>query len=331
MRHNPYHIKNKISQKNPKLIVIVGPTASGKSELAVKIAKKFNGAVISVDSRQIYKGMDIGSGKVAGQWKRIYGTQRFVYKNIVHYGIDQISPQKQFSSIAFQSLAESAITEIIQQGKQPILCGGTGHWVDMIVNKQVVPAVAPNPIVRKLLAQYPTEQLFALLTELDPARAKNIDVNNRHRLIRAIEVNLVSGKPVPAIQNSKDVWPALWIGLSPDKQLLSTKIANRLRARFRQGMLNEIEQLHTKHKLSWKKLEAFGLEYKFGALYLQDKLLPTNTKKQLQETLNTEIRNYAKRQMTWWKKNKSINWFADASPKNLTAIFSLISRSLTED
>jgi tRNA dimethylallyltransferase len=285
------------------LIVIVGPTASGKSELAVQIAKKINGEIISADSRQIYKGMDIGSGKVEGQWK----NNIYYYKNIPHYLIDEVSPRRQYSVAQFQKKSKKIISDILKRGKTPIICGGTAHWVDAIVFEQSFPTVSPNKNLRSKLSKLSVEEMYTKLEKLDPNRAATIDAKNPRRLLRALEIVLSTGKPVPA-SSKKSNYLVHWIGLNPDTEELETKIKKRLMQRLKKGMVKEVESLH-KSGISWKRLESFGLEYKYCAMYLQGKL----SEKEMKDQLFTAIKQFTKRQRTWWKNNQSIKWYQSAA------------------
>jgi tRNA dimethylallyltransferase len=324
---------------------VVGPTSSGKSELAVKLAKRFNGEIISCDSRQIYKDMDLGTGKVEGRWSAFHPervqpregslknqknktslnhgrdfNQYFIYKNIVHHLIDFVDPKKQYSASLFQSAAKKAMADILQRGKLPILCGGTAHWIDAVVYNQKLPDVKPNPKLRKQLEKQSADALFKRLIKLDPVRAKNIDRFNKHRLIRALEIIITTGKPVPQLQTTSyklQPYDALWLGIKPADKVLYSKILKRLKQRLDQGMIKEVSRLH-KNGLSFKKLEAFGLEYKFVSLYLQKKL----TYDEMFKLLFTAIKQYSKRQITWWKRNKQIKWITKPSEaKKLTKKF----------
>jgi tRNA dimethylallyltransferase len=293
------------------LFIVVGPTASGKSELAVSIAKKWNGAIISADSRQIYKGLDIGSGKVPGHWQK----GKFIYKGIPHYLIDEASPRVQYSAARFQKQARQIIAQILKDGKTPVICGGTGHWIDATVFDQSLPSVKPNRKLRAKLNRLTPARMFEQLQKLDPQRAAEIDSKNPRRLLRALEIVMSTGKPVPKIVRSpkpyrKDL-EIRWIGLNPDKNLLDKKILKRLRGWFKSGLLEEIKKLRDAtngYGLSWKKIESFGLEYKFCALYLQGKI----SKLEAEALSYTAIRQYAKRQLTWWKRNADIKWYEDS-------------------
>jgi tRNA dimethylallyltransferase len=282
----------------PLVITVVGPTASGKSELAVRLAKQFNGEIISADSRQVYRGMDIGTGKVEGS----FDDDLYTYKEIVHWGIDIVSPRSHYSVTRFQTYAKKVIKDISHRQKIPILCGGTGHWIDAVVYGEAFPDVPPNQTLRKELAQLTTAELFGTLQQLDPVRAANIDSKNPRRLIRALEIVRTIGRPVPQMQTNSP-YEVVWIGIQTDKETLDAKIEKRLKQRLSQGMITEIEHLHTQG-LSWKHLEDFGLEYKFVSLFLQNKI----SQEQMVTQLVSAIKQYAKRQQTWFKRNKDIHW-----------------------
>lgn len=280
------NLKNK-----PKIIVVLGQTATGKSDFAVQLAKKEGGEIISADSRQVYKGMDLGTGKITR--KEMLG--------VPHYLLDVASPKKVFSVSDFKKLADKKIGDIFARGKTPIICGGTGFYIDAVVDGVMLPEVAPNIKLRKILEKKSAEKLLEILKELDPGRAKNIDVKNKVRLIRAIEIAKALGK-VPKVK-SQTKYEVLKIGLTLPDETLKDKIKTRLLARIKKGMLREIKKLH-EGGVSWKRMEMLGLEYRYGALYLQGKL----TKQEMIEKLNTEIWHYAKRQKTWFKRDKNIVW-----------------------
>lgn len=277
-----------------KLIVVLGPTASGKSDLAVKLAQKFNGEVISADSRQVYKGMDIGTGKITKKEMR----------GIPHYLLDVASPKSTFTVSRFQKFGKKAIDKILKKGKVPIICGGTGFYIEALVYDYKLPEVPPNPKLRQKLEKKSAGELFGQLKKLDPRRAKTIDKFNKRRLIRALEIILTTQKPVsPNALTHESAYDILLIGIKKPQEELKKLIAKRLEKRLRQGMIKEVENLH-KFGVSWKKLESFGLEYRRIAEYLQNKI----SYAEMTSLLQKDIEHYAKRQMTWFKKNKNINW-----------------------
>ncbi len=286
-----------------KVLVIVGPTASGKSALGVSLARKFKGEVISADSRQVYKGLDIGTGKITK--KEMQG--------IPHHLLDIASPKKKFSAGDFTRLARAKIHSISTAKKTPIVVGGTGFYIDTLLGRITTPDVPPNKALRTRLQKKSAAQLFALLKKRDPARAKAMDTpserNNKVRLIRALEI--AAAKP-----RGKDVAPAydvLWIGINPPFATLEKKISVRLFARMgERGMIVEAKRLH-KAGLSYKRMEELGLEYRSLARFLQGKI----SKREMEAELQRDIRRYAKKQLMYWKRNKEITWF---DPKDVRRI-----------
>jgi len=287
-------MKNIISTK-PKVLVVLGPTSSGKSDVAVSIAKKVNGEIISADSRQVYKGMDLGSGKITN--KEMQG--------VPHHLLDVANPKNQFSVFKYKKLAEKKIEEILKRKKTPIICGGTGFYIDSITKNILIPEVKVNQKLRKELDRKDATELISILKKLDPNRAKNIDINNKVRIIRAIEIAKSLGK-VPEIKELPSRYGFIFIGLDlPDKEI-KERIKKRLEKRLKLGMLNEIKKLH-KEGVSWKRLESFGLEYKNCALFLKNKI----SSEEMKRNIETESWHYVKRQRTWFKRNKEIKWFED--------------------
>src|SRR3989339_2068873 len=283
------------SSTKPKILVILGPTASGKSSLAVKLAKKNNGEIISADSRQVYRNLDIGTGKI---------TQKEM-SGVPHHLIDIANPKHKFTVTEYQKLAIYAMAEIIKRGKTPIICGGTGFYIDAITKGVVFPKVPPNLKLRKILEKKSTEQLLKILKKLDPTRAKNIDSKNKVRLIRAIEIAKALGK-VPKITAVKPLYKFIKIGLYLPQDKLKKKVEKRVKKMFTDGLLNEIKKLK-KASISQKRLSELGFEYNN----------PTY-EKVVRGTLQ-----YAKHQMQWFKRDKEIKWF-DASKK----IFDIIMMKL---
>ncbi|MFA5841099.1 MAG: tRNA (adenosine(37)-N6)-dimethylallyltransferase MiaA [Candidatus Paceibacterota bacterium] len=273
-----------------KVIVILGQTATGKSSLAVKIAKKVSGEIISADSRQVYKNLDIGTGKISKK----------EMKGIPHYLLNVANLKHKFTVTEYKKLAEEKISEILARGKTPIICGGTGFYIDAIVKGIVFPEVPPNIKLRKILEKKTEMELLKILRKLDQRRAKNIDVKNKVRLMRAIEIAKALGK-VPEMTEIKPMYKFVKIGLYLPEEKLKKKIKKRVKAMFKAGLLKEIKSLKNKG-ISDKRLKEFGFEYNE----------PTY------EKVVTETLKYAKRQMTWFKRDREIKWL-DAS-KNLSGI-----------
>ncbi len=281
--------------KRLKLIVVVGPTASGKSDLAVDIAKRVNGEIISADSRQVYRGMDIGSGKITREEMR----------GIPHYLLDVASPKRDFNVYHFKKIAEKRIKEISGRDKVPIIVGGTGFWIDVLLYDFKLPEVKPDKKLRQKLEKQTIEKLFAQLKKLDPVRAGKIENKNKRRLIRALEIVIKTGKPTPPLKK-KLKYDVLIIGIKRSRGELEKRIYKRLISRFEEGMIDEIKKLH-KNGVSWKRLDDFGLEYRYISRYLRGII---DYEQMVDETFRA-IKRYAKRQTTWFKVNKKIIWIDD--------------------
>ena len=272
--------------------MILGPTASGKSALAVKMAKKINGEIISADSRQVYKGLDIGSGKIT---KKEMG-------GVPHYCLNIISPKKIFTVVDFKKRADKAIEEIFAKNKTPIIVGGTGLYIQAIVDNIVLPEVKPDWKLRKELEKKTTEEMFKMLKKLDPERAKNIDAKNPRRLIRAIEIAKALGK-VPNLAVKPPSWGSLQIGLKLPDEILKKNIEKRIKKMLKSGLVAETKKLR-KSGLSWKRIYELGFEYSYPALFLRGEI----SKDEMLAKMLIENWQYAKRQMTWFKRDKRIKW-----------------------
>ncbi len=276
-----------------KAFIIVGPTASGKSAFAIQLAKKVDGEVISADSRQVYRGMDIGTGKVTEKEKN----------GIPHYLLSVANPKRRYSVVRYQKEARKALSDILARGKTPIICGGTGFYIDALIEGTVLPSVPPNSALRKKLKTMSTYKLFTLLNKRDPSRSQTIDAKNPRRLIRALEIVEALGR-VP-VQKSAPL-PTIhfeWIGIDLPNEELKKRIHLRLHSRIRSGMLREVERLHS-HGLSWRRMEDLGLEYRWLARYLRH----TISREEMLTKLEMDIWHYAKRQRTWFRRNKKIMW-----------------------
>jgi tRNA dimethylallyltransferase len=275
-----------------EIIVIVGPTASGKSDLAVELALKHNGEVISADSRQVYKGLDIGTGKITAE----------EMKGVPHHLLDVADPKDTFTVVEYVELARKAIEEIISRGKTPILVGGTGFYIHALIDGITLPEVPPNEELREELKNKSSEELFSTLQKLDPKRAESIDPKNSRRLIRAIEISTELGE-VPAVKSNPLPYPVKWIGTEVKPETLKGRIHVRLMKRLNNGMIEEAQKLH-QEGLAYGRMEELGLEYRYLAYYLQGKM----TLDEMIAKLETEIWRYSRRQLTWFKRDLRIEW-----------------------
>jgi len=283
---------NKNKSKNPKIIVILGPTAAGKSSLGIELAKDYNGEIVSADSRQVYKKMDLGTGKVTPAEQ----------ETIPHFLLDVASPKDRFDVVEFQKLATKRLHEIHDRDHLPFLVGGSPFYIYSIVEGWQFPPVKPKPKLRQKLRKKTAAELFEMLEKLDPDQAAEEDPHNKRRLIRKIEIAKELGS-VPDLKNDPQ-FESLLIGLKFSREKLSERIAERLEKRFTEGMIDEVKNLHDQEGVSWEKLEKFGLEYRWIARYLQDKI----DKEKMKERLQKDIEHFSKRQMTWFKKDDRIHW-----------------------
>jgi tRNA dimethylallyltransferase len=277
----------------PNVIVITGPTATGKTALSINIAKKFNGEVISADSRQIYRGLDISTGKVTEK-----ETQ-----GIAHHLIDIIDVGDDYSVQQWKSAATAAIDDILSRGKLPLVVGGTGFYIKALVDNIDLPQVAPNAALRADLEKLDTEHIFSYLKELAPDVAEATDPNNRHRLIRRIEIIRELGE-LPDANPTESPYQFLQIGLDWPWDELKDHIRQRTTARLSAGMVDEIKAIH-EAGASWADLEALGFDQRYIAQHLQGQI---DHNEMIELVTNGNI-HYAKRQKTWFKRDNRIQWF----------------------
>lgn len=280
------------------LIVILGATASGKTALAVRLAYELGGEIISADSRQVYRGMDMGTGKDLNQYV-INGKQ------INYHLIDVVEPQEEFSLFDFQKQFYEIFTDLRQKNILPIMVGGTGLYLEAVLAAYDMPFAPRNESLRKKLSAKTKQELQEMLLSLKPNVHNKTDLEDQNRLIRAIEIELA--RNTAANESYKPDIDAVVFGIRWERQILRQRITNRLKERLNQGMVEEVKALNKKG-IFWTRLESFGLEYRFISMYLQNKI----NNEEMTEKLNTGIHQFAKRQETWFrrmeKKNIAINW-----------------------
>jgi tRNA dimethylallyltransferase len=283
----------KKTKGKPKLVAILGPTASGKTGLALRLAKQFRGEIVSADSRQAYKEMDIATAKP--------------YKPAIpHHLIDILRPDQQLSVALYKKLALKAIKDIQKRNKLPFLVGGTGLYIQAIVDNFDYPKIKPNPRLRKQLEKQSTQTLFSLYKKLDPRGAKLIDKNNKRRLVRAIEVCKISGKPYWLQRQKQNIlFDTLQIGIKLPERELKQNIAIRTKRMFKAGLYKEAKRVLRKYGKNLPVLQTIGYQEftdkKGGLKSIRDY-------KEILEEIKKHTFQYAKRQMTWFKRDKRIIW-----------------------
>lgn len=291
-----------LADKSGKLLVICGPTATGKTSLGIKFAKKFNGEIVSSDSRQVYKYMDIGTGK---EWDEA----------IKIWGYDLVLPNQKYSVSDYFKEMKIVIDDIWSRNKLPIIVGGTGLYIKSLIDGIPTVDIPRNDNLRKSIENLTVQEMYEKLATLDSAKAASLnssDKNNPRRLIRAIEVavwNIENETKKQIVEKrekvlDKDV-DILMIGLSTDPKRLLENIEKRVESRVESGFIDEVEELLTKHNVSWRDQSMNSLGYKESEPFFK-------SGQTYEDFINSWVRNemkYVKRQLTWFKKDNRINWF----------------------
>jgi tRNA dimethylallyltransferase len=294
----------------PKIIVIVGPTGSGKTSLSLLLAQQFSGEVINADSRQVYKGLDIGTEKITQDEMDI----------VPHHLIDIVDVKDVYTAADFKKDAEKAIAEITARGNLPIIAGGTFFYIDTLLGKMGAAPVPPNPELRAVLETRSTEELFAELTKKDVRRAESIDPHNRRRLIRALEIiDTLASVPIATIPIDCP-YDALIIGLDVDPVELRRKLRARAEQALSKGLIEETKNLLAQG-VSKDRLLEIGHEYRLVLAYLDREI----TEDELIQKCEEKNWQYAKRQKMWLKRDNTIEWFL---PEDTTAILSRVTKFL---
>jgi len=278
-------------------IVILGPTASGKTRLGAGIAREMDGEIVSADSRQVYRGMDIGTGKDLEE-----------YGDVPYHLIDILDPGEEFNVFRFQRLCFAAVEEIRAGGRLPVIVGGTGLYLDAVLRGYRMVEVPEDPELRAALCLLPGEELASRLLALNPRLHNTTDLLDRERLVRAIEIADYerSHEPEPLPELHPVVFGVRW-----ERSVLRERITTRLEARLASGMIEEVERLH-RRGVPYETLEFYGLEYRFVARFLKGEL----NRNDLFQKLNSAIHDFAKRQETWFRRMErqgvAIHWLDGA-------------------
>lgn len=285
------------ASRHPKLAVLLGTNASGKSALGIRLARHFGGEIISADSRQVYRGLNLGSGKITPEQARL----------VPHHLIDVADVAEYYSLADYQQAAQNTIDFLTRAGKLPFLVGGTGLYISAIVEGYQLVDVPPNKPLRAELENLPLAQLVHRLAQADPEAARRIDPQNPRRLIRALEI-AAAGRASAAARQSSPRYDCLQLGLSWPKDILEQRIQQRLQDRLAAGMIDEVAALR-RAGVSDLRLEKLGLEYRYLSRYLRGEL---GSLDELRRQLGIAIRQFAKEQLTWFKRDRRIVWL-DAS------------------
>ena len=296
-----------ISQQDFNLIVVLGPTASGKTALGVKLAEQFKGEIISADSRQVYKGMDIGSGKDLDE-----------YGDTPYHLIDIVEPGYEFNVFEFQKRFCEAFSAIEHQQHLPLLVGGTGLYLESVLSQYQFTEVAVNAELRENLATQSHDELSAHLKTLNPNLHNTTDLLDRDRLIRAIEIAEAESQPQKLSVDLPTINPIIF-GIKWDRAVLKARITERLKQRMNSGLIEEVERLH-QEGVSWESLHFYGLEYRFVASFLKGEV----NRNDMYQRLNSAIHTFSKQQEKWFRrmerKGTTIHWLDGQSDPYLQAL-----------
>lgn len=277
------------------LLVILGPTASGKTTLSINLAQKYNGEIICADSRSVYQKLDIGTAKPSKEEQ----------KKVPHYLLDVAELGEFFTVAQFKKMANRKIKEIFKRNKTPFLVGGSGLYIDSVIFGLSMPEVAPDWKLRAKLEELSTDKLCQKIKNLDPEFFEIVDKNNRRRLIRAIEIMEKTGKKYSDLRKKNPPkYPILILGLDIPRDKLVANIDKRVDQRIEEGMIEEVRNLIEEDKVDPRWLDSLGLEYRFLSRYILGKL----TKEEAINQLKIASHQFARRQMTWFRKNKNIVW-----------------------
>lgn len=281
--------------QKPKIVVIVGPTASGKTSLSIEIAKKFDGEIISADSRQVYKGLDIGTAKVTEE----------EMQSVPHHLIDVVDVTTTYSAADFKQDAAAAIADVTARDKLPIIAGGTFFYIDTLLERIQLPNVPPDQELRSYFEDLDSGTLYSQLEKLDPKRALTVDANNKRRLVRALEIAYTAGK-VPRPNNAKKESPynSLMIGIEVDREELRARFRERAAQWLDAGLREEVDGLLAEG-VSRDRLREIGFEYTLTLSLVDGEI----DEEEFIERYVQKNWQYAKRQMMWLRRDKTIHWF----------------------
>lgn len=291
---------SKLLSNKPKVIAIVGATASGKTAYSIELAKKLDGEIISADSRLVYKGFNIGTAKPTIEER----------EGIPHYMIDIVEPEFGYSAGLYKKEGTAIIEKILKKGKTPIVVGGTGLYIDILLKNFDLPEIEANQTLRAELKKFSKSELFEKLKKLDKNAAQTIDSNDSKKIIRAIEIISTTGKSLAMSRGKNEsIYEIEWIGKNFDRKILYERIDKRVDIMVENGLLEETTSLLEKHGRIPNLVNTIGYREIIGYL---DNLYSLDTAIEL---LKKNTRNYAKRQLTWFRRNNEIKW--DIFPEKL--------------
>lgn len=293
----------------PKVLCIVGPTSSGKTSLSLQLAKQFNGEIVNADARQIYRGFDIGTGKPKGEWQELEGKSTYAVEGIPHHLIDHLEPTAVSTVAEWKASAAKAIEGIVTRGHLPIIVGGTGMYVQSLVDNFDLPAVPPQPELRARMEKMSLPELVAELKEIDPESAEFVDLQNPRRVMRAIEVARATGRSFGELRKRQAaIINPLFVGLQHTPEVLRERINKTIDQMLAAGWINEVQNLHMQG-IPWGAPAMTSLGYREIGAFLRGEF----SEDQMIHKIQIYTWQYARRQMTWFRKESRVQWLHDPS------------------
>ena len=293
-----------VARDLPRIICVVGPTSSGKTSLGIRLSKRFGGEIINADSRQLYKDIGIGTGKPEGTRGTYEGHRAFLVEGVPHYLMDFLDPRQAFTVVEWRNKASDAIKGIRKRVHLPIVVGGTGLYVSALVDNFSFPRVEPSASLRKAFETKPLSELVALLLKLDPEAKQKVDLKNPRRVIRALEVSTFTGKPFSALKVAgKPLYDAFQIGIRHTREDLFRRVDGEIDSMVKRGWIDEIRTA-LKHGIPENAPAMTSIGYREFLAYIKG----ARTLEQAVNASKAAVRRYAKRQETWFKRDKRIHW-----------------------
>ena len=300
---SPIKLASKSQKRLPKALFVVGPTASGKTDLALKIAERFHGEIVNADARQIYREIEIGTGRPSGVHKGLGKQRAYIHRGVPHYLMGFLPPSESYSAAEWRDGALNAIEGITKRKHLPIVVGGTGLYVASLVDNLIFPNVEPHPAFRKTYEAKSLDELVAMLLILDPGSREIVDLRNKRRVIRALEVATFTGKKFSELRAKGDpVVDALQIGIRWTPEELRERISRTVDNMFERGLVREVQEI-LKDGVNERSPALSAIGYRVVVDHLKGKMTLEDAVKQFKQL--TWL--YAKRQMTWFKKDQRIH------------------------
>lgn len=288
----------------PRVLCIVGSTSSGKTALSLQLAKKFQGEIINADARQIYRGFDIGTGKPRGEWREEDGRRSYVIEGVKHYLMDHLAPDQLSTAAEWKEMALRCVSDIASRQHLPFIVGGTGLYIQSLVDNYDLPAVVPQPELRARMAKMSLGALVQELKEVDPESAKTVDLQNPRRVMRAIEVARVTGESFRELRRKHAaVVDPLFIAIERTPETLRERIDHNIDEMLTRGWIEEVRVLHAQG-VAWGVPAMTSLGYREIGAFLRGEY----TEEQMIQKIRLYTWQYARRQMTWFRKEKRIHW-----------------------